>query len=190
MQINYSNFVSSLCRIQGGCFCVRHRHCRSSPYDNGSLFQREHLQLWLWSHSEEHESSFSTGGGIITKSVEIFFKSFFLLQQAWKWGGCSADITYGMKFSRKFLDVREVEADTRSLMNLQNNKVGRKVNRNNLNYFSILEMIQLTPLTDSEAPTSNRLQVSRCIGFLCDEDVLEDSSSVSDYRRHAHAEVQ
>lgn len=48
-------------------------------------------------------------------------------QQAWKWGGCSADINHGMKFSRKFLDVREVEGDTRSAMNLQNNRVGRKV---------------------------------------------------------------
>ncbi len=29
--------------------------------------------------------------------------------QAWKWGGCSADISFGMKFARKFLDAREIE---------------------------------------------------------------------------------
>lgn len=29
--------------------------------------------------------------------------------QAWKWGGCSADINFGMKFARKFLDAREIE---------------------------------------------------------------------------------
>lgn len=48
-------------------------------------------------------------------------------QAAWKWGGCSADIGFGMKFSRKFLDAREIEGDARSLMNLHNNRAGRKV---------------------------------------------------------------
>lgn len=32
-----------------------------------------------------------------------------------------------MKFSRKFLDAREIEGDARSLMNLHNNRAGRKV---------------------------------------------------------------
>ncbi|XP_058802194.1 protein Wnt-7b isoform X2 [Phymastichus coffea] len=41
----------------------------------------------------------------------------------WEWGGCSADVTYGMRF----LDVREIEGDERSLMNLHNNKAGRKI---------------------------------------------------------------
>ncbi|XP_050088878.1 protein Wnt-2 isoform X1 [Anopheles aquasalis] len=44
----------------------------------------------------------------------------------WKWGGCSVDIFYGMSFARKFLDAREIENDNRSLMNLHNNRVGRK----------------------------------------------------------------
>lgn len=50
-------------------------------------------------------------------------------QQAWKWGGCSADINFGMKFARKFFDAREIEGDARSLMNLHNNRAGRKVKR-------------------------------------------------------------
>ncbi|XP_033216304.1 protein Wnt-7b-like isoform X2 [Belonocnema kinseyi] len=41
----------------------------------------------------------------------------------WQWGGCSADVGYGMRF----LDAREVEGDARSLMNLHNNKAGRKM---------------------------------------------------------------
>ncbi|XP_034933607.1 protein Wnt-2-like isoform X2 [Chelonus insularis] len=45
----------------------------------------------------------------------------------WEWGGCSADVTYGMRFARRFLDAREVEGDARSLMNLHNNKAGRKI---------------------------------------------------------------
>ncbi|XP_037034558.1 protein Wnt-2 isoform X2 [Bradysia coprophila] len=50
--------------------------------------------------------------------------------QAWKWGGCSADINFGMKFARKFLDAREIEGDARSLMNLHNNRAGRKIVKN------------------------------------------------------------
>ncbi|XP_043684223.1 protein Wnt-7b-like isoform X1 [Vespula pensylvanica] len=45
----------------------------------------------------------------------------------WEWGGCSADVTYGMRFARRFLDAREIEGDARSLMNLHNNKAGRKI---------------------------------------------------------------
>lgn len=50
----------------------------------------------------------------------------------WKWGGCSVDINFGMRFARKFLDARELEGDERSLMNLHNNKAGRKAVKNNL----------------------------------------------------------
>ncbi|XP_055680175.1 protein Wnt-2 isoform X2 [Lutzomyia longipalpis] len=53
-----------------------------------------------------------------------------LQNQDWKWGGCSADISFGMKFARKFLDAREIEGDARSLMNLHNNRVGRKLVKN------------------------------------------------------------
>ncbi|XP_014257243.1 protein Wnt-7b isoform X2 [Cimex lectularius] len=46
-------------------------------------------------------------------------------QEKWKWGGCSVDVSYGMKFARRFLDAREFEKDARSYMNLHNNKAGR-----------------------------------------------------------------
>ena len=45
----------------------------------------------------------------------------------WKWGGCSADVAYGLRFSRMFVDSREIEEDSRSLMNKHNNAAGRKV---------------------------------------------------------------
>jgi len=45
----------------------------------------------------------------------------------WKWGGCSSDVAYGLKFARLFVDSREKEDDAKSLMNLHNNAVGRKV---------------------------------------------------------------
>ncbi|GBP56383.1 Protein Wnt-7b [Eumeta japonica] len=43
-----------------------------------------------------------------------------------QWGGC-AEAAYGARFARRFLDARELEADARSLMNLHNNRVGRKM---------------------------------------------------------------
>ena len=45
----------------------------------------------------------------------------------WKWGGCSADVRFGSSLSQRFVDSREMEGDDRSLMNLHNNRVGRKV---------------------------------------------------------------
>lgn len=45
----------------------------------------------------------------------------------WKWGGCSADIRTGSSLAKRFADSREMEGDGRSLMNLHNNKAGRKV---------------------------------------------------------------
>ncbi len=45
----------------------------------------------------------------------------------WKWGGCSADIKYGLDFARVFVDAREINEDDRALMNLHNNRAGRKV---------------------------------------------------------------
>ncbi|KAH0808793.1 hypothetical protein GEV33_013999 [Tenebrio molitor] len=50
----------------------------------------------------------------------------------WKWGGCSVDINFGMRFARKFMDARELEGDERSLMNLHNNKAGRKAVKTSL----------------------------------------------------------
>ncbi|XP_023215187.1 protein Wnt-7b-like [Centruroides vittatus] len=44
----------------------------------------------------------------------------------WKWGGCSSDVRSGTKSARKFVDSRELEKDERSLMNLHNNRAGRK----------------------------------------------------------------
>ena len=50
-----------------------------------------------------------------------------LTDEGWRWGGCSADIEYGLRFSRIFVDAGETVNDARSLMNLHNNEVGRQV---------------------------------------------------------------
>nr|UTS77842.1 Wnt7 [Nilaparvata lugens] len=45
----------------------------------------------------------------------------------WKWAGCKITAGYGMRLARRFLDAREIEGDARSLMNLHNNRAGRKL---------------------------------------------------------------
>lgn len=53
-------------------------------------------------------------------------------ENGWTWGGCSADIKHGLKFSRKFLDAREIKENARSLMNKHNNRAGRKAVKENM----------------------------------------------------------
>ena len=45
----------------------------------------------------------------------------------WSWGGCGAEIDYALSLSRSFVDAREIEGVSQSLVNLHNNRVGRKV---------------------------------------------------------------
>ncbi|KAB0379165.1 hypothetical protein FD755_010743 [Muntiacus reevesi] len=47
--------------------------------------------------------------------------------EGWKWGGCSADIRYGIGFAKVFVDAREIKQNARTLMNLHNNEAGRKL---------------------------------------------------------------
>ncbi|EAU76147.2 AGAP010283-PA [Anopheles gambiae str. PEST] len=66
-------------------------------------------------------------GNITTCGCDMNQKIFSSSEsENWKWGGCSVDIGYGMRFAKKFLDAREIENDNRSLMNMHNNRVGRK----------------------------------------------------------------
>ncbi|KAJ8708199.1 hypothetical protein PYW07_010324 [Mythimna separata] len=46
--------------------------------------------------------------------------------EQFEWGGCGVG-AYGARLARRFLDARELERDARALMNLHNNRVGRKV---------------------------------------------------------------
>ena len=45
----------------------------------------------------------------------------------WQWGGCSDDIKFGEKETRRFIDKLEKGKDARTAFNLHNNQVGRKV---------------------------------------------------------------
>ncbi|XP_031623302.1 protein Wnt-10a [Contarinia nasturtii] len=50
----------------------------------------------------------------------------------WKWGGCSADMNFGIEFSELFLDSLEKAGDIQSKINLHNNHVGRMAVANNM----------------------------------------------------------
>ena len=45
------------------------------------------------------------------------------------WGGCSQNLRFAAVFARKFIDSQEMsfKEDANTLMNLHNNRVGRKV---------------------------------------------------------------
>ncbi|XP_014681052.1 PREDICTED: protein Wnt-1-like isoform X1 [Priapulus caudatus] len=43
----------------------------------------------------------------------------------WEWGGCSDNVQFGYKFSRRFVDAAEKGKDIRYKMNLHNNNAGR-----------------------------------------------------------------
>ncbi|XP_071527166.1 protein Wnt-7b-like isoform X2 [Panulirus ornatus] len=65
-------------------------------------------------------------GNISTCGCDERKRDRFSPSGGWKWGGCSADINYGIRFARRFVDAREVEGDARSMMNLHNNNAGRR----------------------------------------------------------------
>ena len=45
----------------------------------------------------------------------------------WQWGGCSDNVKWGEKETRRFIDKLEKGNDARTAFNLHNNEVGRKV---------------------------------------------------------------
>ncbi|KAK6016964.1 wnt family protein, partial [Ostertagia ostertagi] len=50
------------------------------------------------------------------------------LSNKFVWAGCSDNVRYGNSFGRKFIDVTDkVHSDARALMNLHNNRVGRRL---------------------------------------------------------------
>ena len=62
--------------------------------------------------------------------------------EGWKWGGCSADIRYGIGFAKVFVDAREIKQNARTLMNLHNNEAGRKVGSQGGALAALAEMFQ------------------------------------------------
>ncbi|XP_023810900.1 protein Wnt-7a isoform X1 [Oryzias latipes] len=68
-----------------------------------------------------------TRGGLSGCDCDQDKQGLYNQEEGWKWGGCSADVRYGLSFSKVFVDAREIKQNARTLMNLHNNEVGRKV---------------------------------------------------------------
>lgn len=49
----------------------------------------------------------------------------------WQWGGCSDNIKYGEKMTKRFIDKLENGNDARAAFNLHNNEAGRRILRSN-----------------------------------------------------------
>ncbi|XP_071527163.1 protein Wnt-7b-like isoform X1 [Panulirus ornatus] len=114
------------------CFWPRRAHrsqvaevCNTSPVSAGS---REAAYAYaVMSAGVTHSITASCSrGNISTCGCDERKRDRFSPSGGWKWGGCSADINYGIRFARRFVDAREVEGDARSMMNLHNNNAGRR----------------------------------------------------------------
>lgn len=59
-------------------------------------------------------------------------KNTMITDDGWQWGGCSADISYGLRFSRLFVDASHPPDNAKGLMNVHNNEVGRRIVADNM----------------------------------------------------------
>ena len=93
------------------------------------LGSREAAYLYaVWSAAIAYSISLACSRGAIHScGCDMSKHSGSSADPGWKWGGCSADVSFGASLAKRFCDSREIEGDARSLMNLHNNKVGRKV---------------------------------------------------------------
>ncbi|XP_077539005.1 protein Wnt-7b-like isoform X3 [Haemaphysalis longicornis] len=89
-------------------------------FARGAQFVRD-----SWSSQSSRDGPGARGTGLSAEEL-LAMSTLSAGDPSWKWGGCSAHVRRGMRLARRFLDVREVETDQRALMNLHNNRAGRK----------------------------------------------------------------
>lgn len=53
-----------------------------------------------------------------------------VLRDNYRWGGCSDSVDFGFELAKSFLDEREIGHDSKAIINLHNNLVGRLVSIN------------------------------------------------------------
>lgn len=122
---------------------------------------------------------------------------------SFSWGGCSDHVEHAMRFSQAFVDAKErKERDARALMNLHNNRAGRKVgsqNRVPLLMFKNAHththtLIRLTSCLLSfpggEALHDAGVQVSRCQRLMQHSHLLVGHGRLQTHWRSPPKEVQ
>lgn len=71
-----------------------------------------------------------SGGGHFNATAEQEsngFEQSSVLRDNYRWGGCSDSIDFGFELAKSFLDEREIGHDSKAVINLHNNLVGRLV---------------------------------------------------------------
>lgn len=106
-----------------GCGCDRSKSSDSDALSTNSVTEDETVGNSLTAAATTGRKTPPNRGRKTTKGSENAAAA----TNGFKWGGCSADVRYGLRFSRVLLDAREIDEDSRSLMNLHNNRAGRKV---------------------------------------------------------------
>lgn len=78
-------------------------------------------------NAEEILKRNTNGGDVqLTKNIGAELRPNRRGPNAWKWGGCSHNLKYGIEFSKMFLDARETGIDIQSQINRHNNQAGRR----------------------------------------------------------------
>ncbi|CAG0891222.1 unnamed protein product [Cyprideis torosa] len=95
------------------------RGCAMGAIDDCDCYPEKSLEA-DFPYFTAGQTDFSISRGVQRRSNE---------EMPWSWGGCSANVRYGEKFSRRFVDADERGKDIRTNMNLHNNRVGREVVR-------------------------------------------------------------
>ena len=97
----------------------------------------------------------------------------------WQWGGCSDDIKFGEKETRRFIDKLEKGNVARTAFNLHNNEVGRKVTAIFL-FSPHTKKLRISPLLYN----CNQIKT---IGFLSNWlEMSRDVSTISSSKRANH----
>lgn len=124
--------------------------------------------------------------------------------RGWLWGGCSANVEFGERISKEYVDAEETGQDSRAAVNLHNNAAGRLVS-----YFQTTRTSLLTihhsalrhqqPLTEpcfQQAVKDTMTRICRCHGMSESCSVKTCWTQLSDFRavgnylriKYSHAE--
>lgn len=101
--------------------------CRCEHGRKGSRVRLETVNGHSLGSGNDH-SLMGNGGHFNSTSEESSgFDHSSILRDNYRWGGCSDSVDFGFELAKSFLDEREIGHDSKAVINLHNNLVGRMV---------------------------------------------------------------